>query len=68
MLIGCSSHDQDGYALGFEHFPRDLANVNEWKIMFDPSSDLSHLATGVAYKLKNSLSHQFVVSAQSDQS
>ena len=22
---------------GFQHFPRDLANVNEWKIMFDPS-------------------------------
>ena len=21
--------------LGFQHFPRDLANVNEWKIMFD---------------------------------
>ena len=26
-----------GSALGFQHFPRDLANVNEWKIMFDPS-------------------------------
>ena len=25
-----------GFALGFQHFPRDLANVNEWKIMFDP--------------------------------
>ena len=24
-------------SLGFQHFPRDLANVNEWKIMFDPS-------------------------------
>ena len=24
-------------ALCFQHFPRDLANVNEWKIMFDPS-------------------------------
>ena len=22
---------------GFQHFPRDLVNVNEWKIMFDPS-------------------------------
>ena len=22
--------------LGFQHLPRDLANVNEWKIMFDP--------------------------------
>ena len=26
-----------GFALGFQHFPRDLANVNEWKIMFDLS-------------------------------
>ena len=26
-----------GFALGFQHFHRDLANVNEWKIMFDPS-------------------------------
>ena len=27
------------FALGIQHFPRDLANVNEWKIMFDPSYD-----------------------------
>ena len=26
-----------GFALSYQHFPRDLANVNEWKIMFDPS-------------------------------
>ena len=25
-----------GFALGFQHLPRDFANVNEWKIMFDP--------------------------------
>ena len=25
-----------GYALAFQHSPRDQANVNEWKIMFDP--------------------------------
>ena len=25
-----------GFAFGFQHLPRDLANVNEWKIMFDP--------------------------------
>ena len=24
------------YALAFQHSPRDLANVNEWKIIFDP--------------------------------
>ena len=27
-----------GFALGYQHFTRDLANVNEWKIMFDPSN------------------------------
>ena len=26
----------EGFALGFQHPRRDLANVNEWKIMFDP--------------------------------
>ena len=25
-----------GFALGFQHLSRVLANVNEWKIMFDP--------------------------------
>ena len=25
-----------GFALGFQHLPRDLADVNEWKIIFDP--------------------------------
>ena len=29
-----------GFALGFQHFSRDLANVNKWKIMFDPSNEL----------------------------
>ena len=24
------------YGLGFKHLPRDLANVNAWKTMFDP--------------------------------
>ena len=26
----------EGEARGFQHLPRDLPNVNEWKIMFDP--------------------------------
>ena len=25
-----------GFAFGFQHLPQDLANVNEWKIRFDP--------------------------------
>ena len=26
----------EAYGLGFQHLPRDLANVNAWKTMFDP--------------------------------
>ena len=33
-----------GFALGFQHLPRDLANVNEWKIMFDPYNNKEHEA------------------------
>ena len=29
------------FALGFQLFPWDLANVNDWKIMFDASADSS---------------------------
>ena len=25
----------EDFALGFQHLPRDLVNVNEWKIIFD---------------------------------
>ena len=37
-------------SLGFKHFPRDLANVNEWNIRFDPSNILSSVYT-IAYWL-----------------
>ena len=40
LLISC---DMGIYAicctLGFQHSPRDIANVNEWKIIFDPYSN-----------------------------
>ena len=26
------------FGLGFQHLPRDLANINVWKTMFDPYS------------------------------
>ena len=26
----------EGEARGFQHLPQDLANVNKWKVMFDP--------------------------------
>ena len=40
----CNNRDQTWFchsltfarSLGFQHLPWDLANVNEWKIMFDP--------------------------------
>ena len=30
------------FGLGFQHLPRDLANVNAWKTMLDPYTDLQH--------------------------
>ena len=33
-----------GFALGFQHLPRDIANINEWKIMFDPYIYLSPIS------------------------
>ena len=32
---------QDHWSSG-QHFPRDLVNVNEWKLMFDPSNVQIH--------------------------
>ena len=34
---GLKTSDMSDFALGFQHFPQDLVNVNESKIMFDPS-------------------------------
>ena len=31
-----------GFALCFQHLSRDLANVNEWKIMFDPYTEVEY--------------------------
>ena len=33
------------FGLGFQHLPRDLANVNAWKTMFDPYYKLSFLTS-----------------------
>ena len=38
-----------GFALGFQYLPRDLANVNEWKIIFDPYI-LSQFVYGDAHR------------------
>ena len=32
------------FSLGFQHLPRDQANVNAWKTMFDPYNDSSNTA------------------------
>ena len=34
-----------GFALGFQHFPRVLENVNEWKIVFDLSNEANFLTS-----------------------
>ena len=39
-----------GFALGFQHLPQDLANVNEWKIMFDPYIIYHNTQTCANYK------------------
>ena len=31
--------------LGFQHLPRDLANVNAWKIMFDPYNEVTNVVS-----------------------
>ena len=31
------------FGLGFQHLPRDLANVNAWKTMFDPYKVISKI-------------------------
>ena len=40
-----------GYALGFQHSPRDLANVNELKIMFDPYIEIVALTVTILYSV-----------------
>ena len=30
------------YALGFQHSPRDLANVYKWRVMLDPHIQMLH--------------------------
>ena len=38
LILSCitpGSVEISGFALGFQHFPCDLANVNEWKVMLD---------------------------------
>ena len=53
-------------ALGFQHLPRDLANVNEWNIMFDPYINSFNPLTLNAHsinQLENKSSRKHVSSA-----
>ena len=36
------------YGLDFQHLPRDLANVNAWKSMFDPYINVLISAAAIA--------------------
>ena len=42
------------FGLGFQHLPRDLANVNAWKTMFDPyiNNLLSHYYANVIRQME----------------
>ena len=44
-----------GFALGFQHLPRDLANINEWKIMFDPYSNVTFTISSLCPLINNDL-------------
>ena len=37
--------------LGFQHIPRDLANVNVWKTMFDPYNLIEIYVAELGFKL-----------------
>ena len=40
LILSCfspGSVEISGFVLGFQPFPWDLANVNEWKVMLDPT-------------------------------
>ena len=37
------------FGLGFQHLPRDLANVNAWKTMFDPYIMNSYITVNPAH-------------------
>ena len=40
------------FGLGFQHLPRDLENVNAWKTMFDPYSEI-HINIIIVLLLQN---------------
>ena len=47
-----------GFALNFQYFPRDLADVNEWKIMFDPSINYTNILAHLLINLKFAQKHK----------
>ena len=62
MLNLCNNSDQTLFyhplmfarSLGFQHFPLDCANINEWKIIFDPSIEMLKFLFNLIF---NTLSH-----------
>ena len=47
-----------GYAFGFQHSPRDLANVNGWKIMLIPILILFWVINVTVYAMSSFVSLQ----------
>ena len=41
------------FGLGFQHLPRDLANVNAWKTMFNPYIVRSEASLGTFWVAKD---------------
>ena len=40
------------FGVGFQYLPRDLANVNAWKPMFDPYNDTSTVGVHLSPEVK----------------
>ena len=55
-----------GYALGFQHSPRNLANVSEWIITFDPIlKTITKQRSGLdKYNMSGSVDHREVKERQ----
>ena len=51
------------FGLGFQHLPRDLANVNAWKTMFDPyNKTKEHIIERKSEQFRCSFFYAFFVS------
>ena len=49
MVFQCINIRQvpSAFGLGFQHLPRDLANANAWKTMFDPYIEVGSILSAL---------------------